>query len=62
MRKRGALIAGIIAGLSSPATVISAANYPRMQGSDLQRLRQDVHRVGNDFNTAIHRCHGEEKK
>lgn len=62
MRKRGALIAGIIAGISSPATVITTADYSRIQGTDLQRMRQDVRRVGNDFSVAINRYYGQKKK
>lgn len=62
MRKRGALVAGIIAGISSPATMIASADYPRIQGTDLQRMRQDVRRVGNDFSITINRYHGQKKK
>ncbi|HLR12648.1 MAG TPA: hypothetical protein VK104_03430 [Burkholderiaceae bacterium] len=62
MRKRSALVAGIIAGISSPATVIATPDYPRVQGTDLQRMRQDVRRVGNDFSAAISRYHGQKKK
>ena len=62
MRKRNALLAGILAGVASPATVASTADYPRLQGTDLQRMRQDVKRVGGDFNTVINHYHGQTKK
>lgn len=55
MRNRNALLAGILAGLASPASVVATPDYPRLQGSDMSRMRQDVRRVGNDFNTVIKR-------
>lgn len=46
-------MAGIVAGVTSPASIGVAAAYPRLQGTDLDRLRGDVQRIGADFNTAI---------
>lgn len=55
MRNRKALIAGILAGITSPATLASPGGYPTLQGSDMSRMRQDVRRVGSDFSTVINR-------
>lgn len=61
MRKKSALVAGIFAGLASPATIITTAEYPRMQGTDLQRMRQDVRRIGGDFSAVINRYYGQKE-
>lgn len=55
MNHTKALLAGILAGLSAPATMAQTPNYHNLQGSDLQRLRGDVARVGSTFNTVIAR-------
>lgn len=56
-----ALLAGILASLTAPASIGAAVEYPRPQGSDLGRMRGDVERVGCDFNTVIKREHGKQK-
>lgn len=61
MRRKGALLAGIFAGLSSPACIASSPDYPRLQGSDMSRMRQDVQRIGGDFKIVIKREHGKSK-
>jgi hypothetical protein len=61
MQRKSALIAGILAGLASPASIGVAAEYPRPQGSDLGRLRGDVARLGRDFSTVIDRENGKQK-
>lgn len=53
MKNKSALLAAILAGMSSPATVYASSSYSRPTGSDLERLRGDVLRVGNDFHTVI---------
>ncbi|WP_017523759.1 hypothetical protein [Pusillimonas noertemannii] len=55
MRNKNALLAGILAGLASPATVAASPDYPKLQGSDMARMRQDIRRIGNDFNVVIKR-------
>lgn len=55
MRNRNALFAGILAGLSSPATLLAAPNYRKLKGSDMSRMRQDVRRIGDDFNAVLKR-------
>lgn len=60
MRRNGALIAGILAGMASPGT-LGAVEYPRPQGSDVNRMRGDVHRVGRDFHAVIERENGKQK-
>ena len=61
MRNKSALLAGILAGLASPGTVMSETNYPRIGGNDMARLRGDVTRVGRDFSTVINRENGKNK-
>lgn len=53
MKNKSTLLAGILAGMSSPATIYAQPSYPRLAGSDMERLRGDVSRVGNDFSTVI---------
>lgn len=61
MQSKSALMAGILAGLTSPATIGVTVDYPRPQGSDLGRLRGDVARLGRDFSTVIERENGKQK-
>ena len=61
MRNKSALMAGVLAGLASPGAFASVTQYPLPQGSDLDRLRGDTKRVGNDFSTVINREHGKQK-
>ncbi|MFD2271377.1 hypothetical protein ACFS07_10255 [Undibacterium arcticum] len=56
------MLAGILAGMSSPATIYAQPSYPRLVGSDMERLRGDVSRVGNDFfSTVIDSEHAKEQ-
>jgi len=59
MRKRTALLAGVLSGLASSGTVAQPARYPSLEGSDLNRLRGDVSRVGLDFSNVIARENGQ---
>lgn len=59
MRKTSALLAGVIAGLVAPATVLQAGRYPSLKGTDLSRIRGDVARVGSDFSKVIGRESGQ---
>lgn len=61
MKHKGALLAGVLAGLAAPGTIGASVEYPRPQGSDLKRLRGDVNRVGRDFLTVINREDGHQK-
>ncbi|MGI4776918.1 MAG: hypothetical protein ACRYGA_02175 [Janthinobacterium lividum] len=61
MRNKSALIAGVLAGIASPATIGAPVKYPRPQGSDLNRMRADVQRLGGDFKTVIERENGNQK-
>lgn len=53
MKNKSALLAGILAGMSSPATIYAQPSYPRLAGSDMERLRGDVSRVGHYFYSVI---------
>lgn len=61
MNNKSALIAGILAGLTAPGSLFAAAEYPRVSGHDLSRMRKDVQRVGVDFSTVIMRENGKIK-
>jgi hypothetical protein len=61
MKTKSALLAGILAGISSPVTLYAQPSYPRLAGSDMDRLRGDVSRVGKDFSTVINREHAKNK-
>lgn len=52
--KRKSLMAGLLSGLA-PGWVQDRADYPRLQGSDLSRMRSDVERIGRDFSTVMGR-------
>jgi hypothetical protein len=58
VKKLTAFYASILAGLALPASAFSTAQYPKLEGSDLTRLRRDVSRVGKDFSTVIARENG----
>jgi hypothetical protein len=55
MKHAKALLAGIFAALAAPATPAQAHRYPQLASSDLQRIRGDVAKVGDSFNTVIAR-------
>lgn len=59
MRRK--FLAAVLDGVSLPATVYSRHHFPRVIGTDLERLRGDVKRVGGDFKTVIIREHGNSK-
>ena len=56
--KGRALIAGVLAGLAAPATIGAPVDYPKPRGSDLNRIRGDVQRLGASFWAVIEREHG----
>lgn len=58
MKQTKALLAGLLAGIASPASIGGHADYTRLAGSDLSRMRNDVARVGRDFSSVIKK-HGE---
>lgn len=55
MRRKSALVAGILAGFASPGSVYAEPTYPRIDRSDTARLRGDVTRVGRYFDTVMKR-------
>lgn len=55
MRRTKALIAGLLAGMASPATFMEPRPRNKLAGNDLSRMRGDVERVGKDFAAAIGR-------
>lgn len=55
MRKRSALITGVLTGLAATGTLADVGRYAREPGSDKSRMRGDVSRVGADFWSVIQR-------
>lgn len=55
MDRAKALLAGIFAGLAAPSTIAQHHRYSHLQGTDLQRIRGDVEKVGRTFNKVISR-------
>ena len=62
LEKSKAILAGILAGLASPASIAQQTHYQRLQGSDLSRMRGDVSRVGLDFQNVITHQYGKKAK
>lgn len=61
MKHKSALFVSILAGMSSSANIYADTKYPDLDGSDMERLRNDVSRVGKDFNNVISRENGKTK-
>jgi hypothetical protein len=55
MEKGKAILAGVLAGLIAPGSLMQQTQYSRITGSDLSRLRGDAMRVGQDFRNVIAR-------
>jgi hypothetical protein len=55
------LIAAIIDGVALPGALIERRSFSRPAGSDLERIRGDVERVGATFREVIDREHGHQK-
>ncbi|MCL2656853.1 MAG: hypothetical protein FWD62_05415 [Betaproteobacteria bacterium] len=62
MDRKKVLLAGILAGMSAPGAVFSAAHYPTLQGSDLERMRRSTVRVGDDFRKVMASEHSETER
>ena len=52
-KKNHALMAGVLAGIASPASIGMPVAYPRLNGDDMSRIQGDVMRVGSDFSSAM---------
>ena len=48
--------------MSAPGAVFSAAHYPTLQGSDLERMRRSTVRVGDDFRKVMASEHSETER
>jgi hypothetical protein len=53
MKNKSGLLNGILSGMASSTTVYAPTSYPRLKGSDQDRMRGDVERVGREFNKVI---------
>jgi len=53
MKNMTALLDGILAGIAAPSSIYTNHAYPKLQGSDMDRLRGDVLRIGGDFSMVI---------
>lgn len=61
MKNKSTLLAGVLAGMASPTSIYVNAKYPQLKGSDVERLRLDAVRVGNDFNKVINQEYAKEQ-
>jgi hypothetical protein len=59
MKHRSNFLTGLIAGIS--ASIDTTPNYPKLVGTDTERLQGDVRRVGEYFSTVIDRKNDERK-
>ena len=55
MQRLRTFIQAVFTGISSLGAYAAPAQYKRLNGSDLDRLRGDVMRVGDDFTTVLKR-------
>lgn len=55
MKNKFTLLAGVLAGITSPSSIYAQQKYPSLIGSDMERMRGDARRVGGDFHTVIER-------
>jgi hypothetical protein len=55
MKNKSTFWSAFIAGMASPASIVTPRSYHWVEGTDLERLREDVSRVGSDFDTVIKR-------
>jgi hypothetical protein len=56
MRRR--FLTAVLDGVALPSNIYKHHQFARVRGTDLERLRSDVERVGTDFKTVIAREHG----
>jgi len=61
MKDSKSFMAGVLAGLA-PASVFERSKYPSLEGSDMNRMRSDVERVGKQFSTVIDRENGKKNQ
>ena len=57
MSRYRTFFSNIALALAAPATLMGSSDYPQLKGSDLERLRGDVGRVGRDFALVLEREH-----
>ena len=60
--RRSRLLAAFLNGVALPSTLHTAHHFTRLRGSDLDRLRSDMTRVGGYFHDVIARENGNYKK
>jgi len=60
-RDKRYFLRAFLSGVALPAEVDSRRSFMHLSGSDIDRLRGDVVRVGAVFRTVIDREHGKQK-
>ena len=60
-RDKRYFLRAFLSGVALPAEVDSRRTFTHLAGSDVDRLRGDVVRVGSTFRTVIDREHGKQK-
>lgn len=46
-------VRALLVSMSTPTIVADAATYPKLKGTDLQRMRGDVRRVGKSWSKVM---------
>jgi hypothetical protein len=62
MQKKYAFFTGVLEGMALPGSIYPNTRYPRVTGSDRDRLRGDSLTVGMDFRKVIDRENGKKTK
>lgn len=60
-RRKRSFLGAFLSGVALPAEIESRHVYLHLAGSDVERIRGDVVRVGRGFKTVIHRENGHKK-
>jgi hypothetical protein len=58
MSRYRTFFSNIVLALAAPATLMASNDYPQLKGSDLERMRGDVGRIGSDFERVLEREQG----
>jgi hypothetical protein len=58
MSRYRTFFSNIVLALAAPATLMASSDYPQLKGSDLERMRGDVGRIGSDFERVLEREQG----
>ena len=55
MNRKLKFLSSLLFGMTSTTAVYGNITYPHLRGTDTDRMRGDMEKVGNDFNKIINR-------